>query len=354
MVTPERISLARKRRGLTVAELARQIGVSAQSVTNYERGRQQPSDRALRALAETLDFPESFFTAPATAELPEGAVAFRARSKLSQARRASALSVGALAVEFNTWLERTFQLPAADVPTLERPDPETAAEMTRARWGLGNEPIANIIHLLEAHGVRVFSLAAEHAEVDAYSFWHAGTPYVFLNTSKTPERSRFDAAHELAHLVLHAGAPEVGGPGAEQQANAFAGAFLMPTASVRGRMPGAPLVDQIIEAKRIWRVSALALTYRLHELSMLSDWQYRSACVELSRRGYRSGEPTGITGETSQLLSKVFGTLRESGRTMRDIAAELSLTPDELSGMVFGLVFNAAGGQPSAPLRLVK
>lgn len=40
MVTPERITLARKRRSLTVAELARRLDVSAQSVTNYERGRQ--------------------------------------------------------------------------------------------------------------------------------------------------------------------------------------------------------------------------------------------------------------------------------------------------------------------------
>ncbi|SDZ41476.1 Zn-dependent peptidase ImmA, M78 family [Amycolatopsis xylanica] len=355
MVTPERITLARKRRSLTVAELARRLDVSAQSVTNYERGRQQPSTGTLRRLALVLGFPEAFFMAPPGEEVPETAVAFRARSKLSLGKRASAVSAGVLAVEFNTWLEETFRLPEPDLPTLDHPDPETAAEMTRARWGLGNEPIPNVIHLLEAHGVRVFSLATEHSEVDAFSFWQASTPFVFLNTGKTPERSRFDAAHELGHLVMHAGARESRGPEAEQQANAFAGAFLMPESSVRARMPQAPLIDQILEGKQIWRVSALALTYRLHELDMLSDWQYRSACVELSRLGYRKGEPEGIPGETSQLLTKVFAALRENGKSVHDVAAELRLGSHDLSGMMFGLVVAAVSTrhqpQPSPPGR---
>ena len=34
--------------------------------------------------------------------------------------------------------------------------------------------------------------------MDAYSFWRRGVPYVFLNTMKSAERSRMDAAHELA------------------------------------------------------------------------------------------------------------------------------------------------------------
>ena len=33
--------------------------------------------------------------------------------------------------------------------------PETAAEAIRSEWGLGERSIPNLIHLLEAHGVRV-------------------------------------------------------------------------------------------------------------------------------------------------------------------------------------------------------
>ncbi|WP_261371520.1 ImmA/IrrE family metallo-endopeptidase [Yersinia frederiksenii] len=60
-----------------------------------------------------------------------------------------------------------------------------------------------MVHLIEPKGVKVFSLAENCVEVDAFSFWTNGKLFVLLNTMKTPERSRFDAAHELRHLVLH-------------------------------------------------------------------------------------------------------------------------------------------------------
>jgi hypothetical protein len=59
------------------------------------------------------------------------------------------------------------------------------------------------------------------------------------------------------------------------------------------------------------KVSAMALTHRLDELSLLTEWGYRTACVNLSRLGYRSGEPVGIPHESSQLLAKVLRVLRD-------------------------------------------
>jgi Zn-dependent peptidase ImmA (M78 family) len=75
--------------------------------------------------------------------------------------------------------------------------------MVRARWGLGQATIPNMIHLLEAHGVRVFSLASECAAVGTFSTHRGGCPLVLLNVGKSGERIRFDSAHELGHLVLH-------------------------------------------------------------------------------------------------------------------------------------------------------
>ena len=54
-----------------------------------------------------------------------------------------------------------------------------------------------MLHVLEAKGVRVFSLAENTRNVDAFSSWREERPFVFLNMQKTAERSRFDAAHEL-------------------------------------------------------------------------------------------------------------------------------------------------------------
>lgn len=107
-------------------------------------------------------------------------------------------------------------------------------------WSLGNAPIQNVIHLLESKGIRISSLTEETREVDAFCTWHEAQPFIFLNTLKSAERSRFDAAHELGHLVRDVYSMRHGqahGPEMERQADAFAAAFLMPMTSVVANPP---------------------------------------------------------------------------------------------------------------------
>jgi hypothetical protein len=40
----------------------------------------------------------------------------------------------------------------------------------RSEWRLGERPISDMIHLLKAHGVKVFSLVEECRELDAFRF----------------------------------------------------------------------------------------------------------------------------------------------------------------------------------------
>lgn len=122
-------------------------------------------------------------------------------------------------------------------------------------------------------------------------------------------------------------------------------AFLMPAASVLGHMPAGARVDQIIEGKTNWKVSAMALTYRIHDLGLLTDWQYRSACAELSTRGYRTGEPAGMRKrETSQVLVKVFRALKSKGMRASDVAQQLGITTSEMSNLLFGQMITALEG----------
>src|SRR6202042_2934948 len=122
-----------------------------------------------RALARALAMPAAFLQAAEIEEIPSGAASFRALSKMTAAQRDTACSAGRIAFLIRDWIEERFTLPPAGVPSLARLDPETAAEVVRARWGLGQAPVSNIIHLLESRGVRVFSLAEECAAVDAFS-----------------------------------------------------------------------------------------------------------------------------------------------------------------------------------------
>jgi Zn-dependent peptidase ImmA (M78 family) len=200
---------------------------------------------------------------------------------------------------------------------------------------LGEKPIPNMIHLLESRGALVLSLAQEVHELDAFSFWSNGRPIVFLNTMKSAERSRMDAAHELLHLLCHR---EETGKEEEKDANRFAGELLMPRNDLRMQIPRVRGLAELVHVKHRWGVALSALVYRLHELKIASDWQYRTLFVELSKRGYRTLEPNPLPArEGSALLPQVFGALAERGIRPLQIARELAWNRCDLDELIFGL-----------------
>jgi Zn-dependent peptidase ImmA (M78 family)/DNA-binding XRE family transcriptional regulator len=338
--------------------LAEEVGVTARSITAYEAGESVPSDSTVERLADVLHFPREFFFAPEVDDpIPSGA-SFRALTNMTASQRDAALAAGALAIELSRWIDARFKLPSQDVPDLGGHEPEAAAEALRVQWGLGHKPIGNMVHLLEAKGVRVFSLAEQCREVDAFSMWRGEAGYVFLNTQKSAEHGRFDAAHELGHLVLHRhGGPR--GREAEHEANKFASAFLMPRASVLAVAPALVTLDTLVKMKSGWLVSVAALAHRLHDLRLVSDWHYRSLCIEIAQRGYRTSEPNGTARETSMILRKVLEALRADGTTKSQVARELHLFVRDLDELIFGLVLTPlpGGGETRRPaetkLRLV-
>ena len=129
--------------------------------------------------------------------------------------------------------------------------------------------------------------------MDAFSLIRDDRPFAFLNTDRSAERQRFDAAHELGHLLLHAGAPRVHGRDREAEANRFAAAFLMPRRAVLAQGLREATLDRVLAAKRHWTVSAMAMTHRLHELRLLSDWNYRTTCVALAATATAAPSPAG-------------------------------------------------------------
>jgi Zn-dependent peptidase ImmA (M78 family)/DNA-binding XRE family transcriptional regulator len=334
----KRLSLARKRRRLTGKGLAELAGVSAITVSRLENGENEPDAETVVRLAQALRYPQEFFADDDPEEIDTNAVSFRSLTKMSAKERDAALAAGCLGLQLSDLVENEFRLPNANLLDLSyETDPEIAARSLRQFWGLGEKPIGNILGLLEVNGIRVFSLSEDTASVDAFSFWRNDKPFIFLNNFKTAEHSNTDAIHELGHLVLHRHAGTQPSRAAEREANLFASAFLMPAADVKSRMSRFITVDTIISAKKRWRVSAMAMAYRLHTLGLISDWQYKSHCIELGRRGYRSSEPGGIERETSRVWQKILTQLWSERRTKSDIANKLHIPLDELEGLIWGL-----------------
>ncbi|MCB9010539.1 MAG: ImmA/IrrE family metallo-endopeptidase [Actinobacteria bacterium] len=97
----------------------------------------------------------------------------------------------------------------------------------------------DLLRLLEASGgVRVFGEKLGRNGPDGAYQLSQGIPFVLLNLSKSPQRTRFTLAHEYGHHRLGHGAraPETVMPGSrdplERAANEFSAAFLMPRPAI--------------------------------------------------------------------------------------------------------------------------
>ncbi len=268
---------------------------------------------------------------------------------MSAAHRDMAKSQGSLAVALSDWIEEAYDLPKCSIPDLREyaSSPEEAATILRQTWGIGEASVGNVVHLLELHGVRVFSLAVDSMNVDAFSMWKGSNiPIVMLNTLKSAERSRFDAAHELGHLCLHQHGSKNLNPSIEAQADSFASAFLMPRNSVLANAPAFPTIDRLISLKSRWGVSLAALVYRLRKLNIISEWQYKSLCVQIGKMGYRRAEPQSAERETSGVLQAILRDFHINKSGSRQKIAEALLLPlDEVDALLFGLTYGVTHGK---------
>ena len=345
-----RLTVARKRRGLTKKELARRIGVTPHTVLRYESGEiAEPGSPIIDKLVVELGFPREFFHGDDIEEPSLQSVSFRSLASMSARDRDSALAAGLLAYLFSDWVDERFELPEAALADLGGEDPEVAARSLREEWQLGERPIRDVVRLLESKGVRLFSLAEQTRTVGAFSVWrNTRQPYVFLNTMKSAERSRFDACHELGHLALHRhGGPK--GREVEREADRFASSFLMPASDVLAILPRARSLNEIVRHKRRWGVSVMALIRRLHGLECLSPWQYRTFCIQATERGYRNDEPHSMPREISSLWPMVLTELWKERILREDIASALHIPAAELESLIGDLATVPPPATPGAP-----
>ena len=193
VLTPSRLAIARKRRGFTLTRLAELTGLSTHSLSVYENGHQAPSEDTLLMLAGALDITPDFLAGPDVEEIPPDAVSFRALSKMTARQRDRALSAAGLRCSSTTG-SMPASIARCGYSEPDRLRPGIGGWVVRARWGLASGRSLTMLHLLEAHGVRIYSLTAENNELDACSLFLARSPVHLRSTAKSGERGRFDAA----------------------------------------------------------------------------------------------------------------------------------------------------------------
>ena len=326
-----RLRQGREARGVPAIALAEIVGVTRSAMSQYEHGHQSPSPDTMRRITEALNLPVQWFLRP-VAKRDDGPIFYRCMAAATKSARTRAQARYYWLKEIVLLVQQHIRMPPVQLPCFDVPDDpskisqemiEEFATDTRRFWGLKDGPISNVVWLLENRGCVVSRVEMHAATLDAFSEFDPTTkrPYVVLGSDKaSAARSRFDAAHELAHLVLHRRI----GPAAltqlesfnvlEDQAHRFAGAFLLPAESFSKEFY-APNLDSLRSMKERWRVLIAAMVMRASQLHLITEKQTRSLQSNLGRRKWRTREPLDdvLEPEHPRFLRKCFELLIERG-----------------------------------------
>ena len=272
----------REAKGLTQADMADLAGISRVTYRNIETGSSIPKVSTLQNIAAGVGVRLQDLLIPVRSLKK---VRFRASKKMNS--RENILSeVSRWLDDFND-LERMLNLPKEKyklkslAKKLSKMDigaqrAKDAAKAARERLELDeDEPIRDIVGLLESAGIKVYPLVLVSDDFFGLSVAEEdGGPAVIVNTWEriSVERWIFSAAHELGHLLLHFDAYDITESqedvDQENEANIFASYFLMPEKTFISEWndaAGLPMVDRVFKLKRIFQVSYKTVLYRLSE-----------------------------------------------------------------------------------------
>lgn len=346
------------------------IGKTSSTISRWETGEVTPEPDSLDALARALNVRRSYFLRP----IPDhgmGAFFLRARKAVEPAVQARERARLRWAQEISGVLQHYFDFPKFDVPdflsgrsytSFSDEDLEAIALDLRAHWSLGTGPITSMISVLEQRGFVVVYDVADSARLDGVCNWSEvdHRPYVLLARDKESFfRSQMDAAHEMAHAILHRGLSqeqfEQDFDLIEKQAFRLASAFLMPSTSFPVEVKHLTL-SGLLALKERWRCSIKAMIMRCGDLDLIDKAAATQLYKHYSFKGWSRGEPLDREWprDKPKLLARAIRELVESGtRSKQDLLETEFVIPardvEDLTSLPVGW-FDASGSV--VPLQL--
>lgn len=369
---PARLTVARQAKGLKQKDLAEELRFAPATISKWESDsyEQGPDPSSVQALADRLSVEPGWFYKPLVDSRTRPAFFRSMRSELTSARDKAAAKL-LFSYEIYRALDELVEFPAADVPDLVTGSDyrmlsgekiEALAVRLREYWGLGDDPIADVMVVLENAGIIVAETFLDSNKLDGVSSWFSEVPVVLLAKDKDGGvRRRFDAAHELGHLILHRGVTQecirkdlrlI-----EEQAMLFAGAFLLPASSFAVTSDKATL-EHLADIKPRWGVSVGAMIKRLASLNLISENHERNLWKYYSYRQWRGNEPhdSHIGVERPENLRSALELLsQEDPATLVDVVESVGLGVEyitELTGVESAYLRTATLKRPK--LKLVR
>ena len=290
----ERLTEARKARGLTQQAVVDHLQVSRPTLIAIEKGTRRAKPQEIVALAALYGRTVHDLVRPGepVANLQPHLRAAAAKVERDRGQLDEAIDRLQRFAEDYCELERLLNAPMVynyppEVRLAPRLDPraagEDAAMRERQRLGLGDQPVHHVRRLLESEvGLRIMygSLPSHIAGFYAYAV-DLGC-CIMVNRKHPSERRRASLVHEYGHVLVDRFRPGVDSvthrgskPRNERFAESFGMSFLMPATSIRRRFnetiatTGDFHVADLCRLSHLYYVSVEAMAYRLEGLQLI-------------------------------------------------------------------------------------
>ncbi|MDD4295339.1 MAG: XRE family transcriptional regulator [Ruminiclostridium sp.] len=291
----ERLAEIRTVRGMTMDQLAAVLGVTKQMVSKYEDGKSTPPVDSISKMAEIFSVPKKYLFKDSIYLAAGSSTLFlRAPLETTQKTRAYARIVSAWGYEITKAIDGV-KSPFINLSVDEQLTiPEKAMEVRR-QWGLGTQPIKNMVELLESQGFNIFAIDSPDLKTEAYSQIINGIPVIILNIGiGTSVRQRFSLAHELGHMILHRDLVDMEfdlrNKEIENEAQQFAEYFLLPVGGFDASFVS-PKIDSYIALKKEWLVSISAMVFHSERTGLIDSLKRSSLQKQINTRGWKKCEP---------------------------------------------------------------
>jgi Zn-dependent peptidase ImmA (M78 family) len=334
------LRLARQLRGFPQNEAAECLRVPNVELSRIETGLKEPSAQLLETASEVFSVPVEFFGqtdtvygAPVSVHPPM----WRKKSNVS------ATELHRIVAELNvrvmhlrklleaTDIEPTNKLPRFDADEYDN-DPVRIAGLVRRFWHVPDGPILDLTSIVEDAGILVAHSDLGGSSVSGVTFSIPGVPpLIVLNKTQPADRMRFTLCHELAHIITH----RFPTPNMEDEADAFASAFLVPTEDFKPYVAGRKVDLRLLAALKLeWKVSMASLVFAAKRAGAINETQAGYLWKQFSIAKIRLREPPELDfePETPHTVNDLVSLhVRDMGYSLVDLGKMLVMNDAEVA-----------------------
>lgn len=336
-INPAVLQWARESSGLSIADIAKRVRTSTETVAKWESGERKPTLRALKELAVFLKRPLAAFFLPEPPLEPPLPKDFRVlpgqeslplseetRLAIREARRLQGVAAELMR---EMGIDPTAKIGRTHLQT----DPEVVATKEREKldinleeqfsWASSHMAFRAWRRAIEEMNVLVFQMRIPLDEARGFSLVDGGPPVIVVNIADSINARIFTLFHEYAHLLL--GTAGVCLPEAtfadeeavERFCNHFSGALLVPRDAlledeeIRALTRSLSISDlQLEQVAARFRVSKQVIWRRLQVLGAIPLKRYRAKLKQWeeqeSQKPYRKKLAFGVHPAKRSILQK--------------------------------------------------